>query len=223
MFYLQILEWTDDDLTAQCLIFFLAGFDTVSTLLSFMAHELAINQDVQDKLWEEINSVKSDLDGEPITYERLQKMKYLDMCVSEALRKWPPAAIMDRSCSKPFDLEVDGKKIPIRVGDGLWIPGLAIQNDPKYFPDPEKFIPERFSDENKGSIKPFTYLPFGNGPRNCIGSRFALMELKAVLFEVLGDLKIEVSSKTAIPITLKKNTFIMKSEHGFWFEFKNRD
>lgn len=74
--------WDDDDLTAQCFLFFLAGFDTSSTLLCFTAHELTVNQDVQAKLREEVDAVNSDLNGKPLSYDVLQKMKYLDMVVS---------------------------------------------------------------------------------------------------------------------------------------------
>lgn len=79
-------------MVAQCLVFFFAGFETVSTLLSFMAHELACNEDVQERLYEEIVATERELKGKPITYEAIQKFKYLDMVVSETLRLWPPVA-----------------------------------------------------------------------------------------------------------------------------------
>lgn len=86
----------------------------------------------------------------------------------------------------------------------MYLPTYAIQNDPKYFENPEKFDPERFSDENKDKIQPCTFFPFGVGPRNCIGSRFALMECKAIFFDILSAFRIEVSEKTETKIKLKK-------------------
>lgn len=216
-------EWEDDDLTAQCLIFFLAGFDTSSTLMCYMAHELAVNPDIQKKLIQEVDDVTRELNGAPLTYEAIQKMKYLDMVVSESLRKWPPAIFMDRYCTKPYSLEnSNGGKIQLNVGDGIWIPCVAIQNDPAYFPNPEKFDPERFSDENKKKIQPFTYFPFGAGPRNCIGSRFALMECKAIFYYILSSCSIEFGQKSVETIKLKKNNFSLMTETGFWFDLAPR-
>lgn len=75
-------QWTDDDLTAQCFLFFLAGFETSATLLCFMAHELCENPDVQARLYDEIQEVRGQLNGKPLSYDELQKMKYLDMVTS---------------------------------------------------------------------------------------------------------------------------------------------
>jgi len=100
------------------------------------------------------------------------------------------------------------------------MPTCSIHHDPKYYPNPEKFDPERFSDENKDSINPFAYFPFGLGPRNCIGSRFALMECKAIMFYLLSAFRIEMSPKTQHPIKLKKNSFVIKPEKDFWLNFR---
>lgn len=215
-------EWSDDELLAQCLIFFLAGFDTVSTGMTFVAYELALNPDIQSKVHGEIDEVNQNLDGGLLTYDTLQKMKYLDMVVSETLRKWPPAPVTDRVCTASTVLEVDGKKVPIKKGDYLWIPMYSIQHDEKYYPNPEKFDPERFSDERKHEINPNTYLPFGIGPRNCIGSRFALMELKAAMFYVLKNAKFEVYEKTAIPIIFGAKKFRMIPDDGLFIRISPR-
>lgn len=162
--------WSDPDLTAQCFLFFTAGFETTATLLATMCHELAENQAVQLKLRCEIDAARSRLNGGPFTYDVMQSLRYLDMVVSESLRKWPPAIATDRMCVRPYELhDDDGHTLRIRKGDGLWIPIFALHRDPEYWPEPNKFDPERFSDERKGEIQPFTYVPFGVGPRNCIG------------------------------------------------------
>lgn len=84
------LDWEDDDLVAQCAVFFFAGFETTSTLLCFMAIELACNPDIQQNLYEEILEIEKQLDGKPVTYEAIKVFKYMEMVVSEALRLWPP-------------------------------------------------------------------------------------------------------------------------------------
>lgn len=104
----------------------------------------------------------------------------------------------------------------------VWIPIYGIHHDPTYFPNPDKFDPERFSDENKHNIQPGTYLPFGIGPRNCIGSRFALMEIKTMMYFLVLHFSIEKNEKTQIPLKLKKTPFAIAVENGVQLEFRPR-
>lgn len=163
-------EWSDDELVAQCLLFFLAGFETSSTLLSFLCNELALNPDVQQKLCSEIDETAERMKTNQLTYELLSSMKYLDQAISECLRKWPPAVLTDRVCNKDLTFIVDGQTVSIKEGQKIWFPIYGLHMDAKYFPDPEKFDPERYNEENVSKIVPGTYIPFGVGPRNCIGS-----------------------------------------------------
>jgi cytochrome P450 family 9 len=80
-----LTEWEADDLTAQCLIFFFAGFDTISNLMTFVAYELAMNPDIQERLRQEVDEVQEELNGKPLKYEILQGMKYLDCVISGRL------------------------------------------------------------------------------------------------------------------------------------------
>lgn len=198
-------HWTDDELVAQCFVFFFAGFETVSTLLVFATYELAVNPDIQLRLREEIEEIQEQLGyGVPITYDAIQGMKYMDMVVNEALRKWPPGLIVDRLCTKNYQYDdKEGLKFNVEVGDLVWIPIYPIHHNPKYYPDPEKFDPERFNEENKQSFNSATFMPFGIGPRNCIGSRFALLEVKTLLFYLLSKFVFELSSETPVPAKLK--------------------
>lgn len=161
------LEWTDDDLVAQGIAFFAAGFGTVSVTASFLAHDLALNPGIQQRLYEEICEYNERLNGAQLDYTTLGQMEYLDMVVSESMRRWSPSgATSERIVTKPYVLEnADGTKVQLDVGDGILIPIFALQLDDEYFPDSEKFDPERFSSENKSSIPPGVYMPFGIGPR----------------------------------------------------------
>ncbi|KAL7031685.1 hypothetical protein ACKWTF_007101 [Chironomus riparius] len=206
--------WTDEDLMAQAFIFFFAGFETVSTVMTFMAYELLLNPDVQTKLQKEIDEVYKSLGGKELTYEHVQGMKYMDMVVSETLRKWPAAPVVDRNCTKPFTLEYDDKKIDFEIGRNFYVPIYAIHHDPLYYENPEKFDPERFSDENKDKIANVLYAPFGIGPRNCIGSRFALLEVKTIFYYLLLNFSFEATSKTKIPIQFVKIPSIFQIEGG---------
>ncbi|KAG5670375.1 hypothetical protein PVAND_000645 [Polypedilum vanderplanki] len=193
----KITNWTDEHFMAQGFLFFAAGFDTTNILLQITSYCLAKNKEVQEELIREIDDVFEELDGKPITYEALHKMKYLDMVISEALRFWPPAFATTRQCNKDYDMKLkDGKVIKIKDGDLILLPIYAIHHDERFFPNPEKFDPLRFSDENKESIALGSYIPFGSGPRVCIGSRFALMEAKLLIFNVLSKFTMEVCDQT---------------------------
>lgn len=106
------------------------------------------------------------------------------------------------------------------MGDLLSIPVYGIHRDEQYYPNPDKFDPERFSDENKDNIVPYTFLPFGAGPRNCIGSRFAILEAKALLYHLLLNFEIVSTAKTQIPLRLSKDSLRHRPDGGIWLGLK---
>ncbi|XP_073945642.1 cytochrome P450 9e2-like [Choristoneura fumiferana] len=218
--------WSDIDLVAQAALFFIAGFETVSTAMTFLLYELAVNPDVQEKLAQEISEHEKTSGGK-FDYNSIQSMTYMDMCVSELLRLWPPAVASDRLCNKDYNLGKPNAKATedyiMKKGEGLNIPVMAIHRDPEFFPDPLKFDPERFSDERKHEILPFTYLPFGLGPRNCIGSRFALCEVKVMVYQLLQHMKVEPSERTHIPIQLSTESFNLRMKGGHWLQLRARN
>ncbi|XP_011705721.1 PREDICTED: cytochrome P450 9e2-like [Wasmannia auropunctata] len=214
-----------DDIVSQAFIFFLAGFENTAILMCFVAHELAVNRDIQDRLRQEVQQHLTDGNGE-ISYESLSKMTYMDMVVSEALRKYPPQIFIDRVCAKRYELppSLPGcKNVIIEPNDAVMFPAYAIHHDPKYFPNPNKFDPERFSEENKDNIFPYTYLPFGHGPRKCIGNRFALMETKVVIAHLLQKFTLKTTEKTVEPVVFTKRDFILKPVGGFWIGLEKRE
>ncbi|EDS37436.1 conserved hypothetical protein [Culex quinquefasciatus] len=174
--------WNDDDLAAQCTIFLFAGFETVATLTSFMAHELAINSTVQAKLRAEVDATRAKLNGRRLTYEIIQEMTYLDMVVTETLRKWPPVPFLDRRCTKPYLLEdLDGSSVQLQPGDSIWIPTTAIMRNPKYFPQPEKFDPERFSVENRESSPELLFQRCDASECTCNAAIVITLEIKDLM------------------------------------------
>ncbi|KAK9873666.1 hypothetical protein WA026_023529 [Henosepilachna vigintioctopunctata] len=191
--------------------------------MCFMAHELAVNVDVQMKLIQEIDENRNE-DG-VLSYETIANLAYLDMVVSESLRKWPVAVFTDRMVTKPYTIKPelpDEMPLSLEVGDQVIVPIIGLHYDTKYFENPEKFIPERFSPENRKNINPYTYLPFGVGPRNCIGSRFALLEIKAVFFHILSHFEIVPVEKTNIPLQISEKSFNFTSVNGFPLGLKRR-
>ncbi|XP_014488280.1 PREDICTED: cytochrome P450 9e2-like [Dinoponera quadriceps] len=221
----NVPEMTLEDIVAQAFIFFLAGFDTSATLMCFLAHELAVHRDIQDRLFEEVELHFAEGNGE-ISYEAVSKMTYMDMVVSEALRKYPPAIMTDRLCTKSYELpstKPGCKNVILEPNSMTWIPVYALHHDPKYFPNPSKFDPERFSHENKDNIVPYTYMPFGFGPRMCIGNRFALMETKLLVAYLLHRFIFKVTEKTVEPIVFDAKQLSLQPVGGFWIALEKRE
>ncbi|CAB3239058.1 unnamed protein product [Arctia plantaginis] len=218
-------EWTDNDLVAQAVLFLLAGFDTVSTVMTFMIYELAVNPDVQEILVQEIKEFDQ-MNGGQLDFKSIQSMKYMDMVVSETMRLHPPTPLLDRQCVKDYNFgrvnKTATKDLIVRKGAAIGFPVYMFHRNPQLFPNPEKFDPERFSDENKHNIKPFSYMPFGLGPRNCIGSRFALCEVKVMLYQLLRKIKVSPCEKTTIPFKLARG-FLMNIQNGAWVRLELRE
>lgn len=166
------IEFTDTFMAAQAFIFFAAGFETSSSLMAFVLYELAKHPDVQDKVLLEIDSVLKKHDGK-VSYDAISEMQYLEWVLSEGMRMYPALGVLTRVCNKQYT--IPGTKITIDKDCSIVIPVGGLHYDPKYYPEPKKFIPERFSPEEKQKRHPSVYLPFGDGPRNCIGKQITFI------------------------------------------------
>ncbi|NXW03604.1 CP3AL protein, partial [Fregetta grallaria] len=193
---------TDSEILSQAFIFIFAGYESTSNTLCFLAYELATHPDVQQKLLEEIDTVLPN--KAPLTYEAMMQLEYLDMTVSETLRLFPLGGRLERTCKK--DIEING--VPIPKGSIVMILPHILHYIPEYWPNPEEFRPERFSKENKEAIEPYTYLPFGAGPRNCIGMRFALLSLKVAITILLQHFTFQTCKETQIPLKLSSRAIL---------------
>ncbi|KAJ7375374.1 Thromboxane-A synthase [Desmophyllum pertusum] len=185
----------DDEIVAQSVIFLLAGYETSSNTLAFTLYYLAVNPDVQDKLRTEIKEALESNTDTPL-YEVAQNIEYLDCVIKESQRLCPPATGPSRECSEDYDL--NGIHIP--AGTEIVIPIYALHHDADAWEDSEKFDPERFRGPAKDIRHAFQFLPFGAGPRNCIGMRFALMEIKITLARILMKYKFVQSPETQVPL-----------------------
>ncbi|KAL6035176.1 hypothetical protein STEG23_011471 [Scotinomys teguina] len=181
---------SDMEIIAQSIIFIFAGYETTSNTIAFALYLLATHPDIQKKLQEEIDVVLPNK-ASP-SYDKVMEMELLDMVLSETLRLYPISSRVIRDCKQ--DVEIGGVFIP--KGTTVMIPTYTLQRDPQYWPEPEEFRPERFSKENKGSIDPYVYLPFGNGPRNCLGMRFALISMKLAVIRVLQNFSFQPCEET---------------------------
>jgi cytochrome P450 family 6 len=196
---------TDEFIAAQLFVFFAAGFETSSSTMSFAMYELAKNQLIQEKVREEIKEVLNSTGGE-ILYDNIKKMSYLEKIFQETLRKYPPVTFLMRKPLRNYTFE--GTKIDLKEGQTVIIPIYGIHYDPNIYPDPEVFDPERFSTENIQQRNSMFHLPFGDGPRNCIGARFAINQTKVGLIKVLTNYKIDVCEETQ-DLTFNPLSFLM--------------
>ncbi|XP_017884320.1 probable cytochrome P450 6a13 [Ceratina calcarata] len=206
------LEKTEEKLDFEAVAthafsFYADGFITSSITLSYIGYELALHQDVQQKLREEVMSVIQKY-GNELTYEGLKEMTYMEQVISESQRCNPVLGAMVKVCTEAFTLEgSDGLKCRVKPGTLIVVPVSGLQHDPKYWPDPDTFDPDRFNEDRKGSIEKYTFLPFGEGPRMCVGMRIAMTQMKACLATLMKNYKLELSPKTQIP--LKTTSILM--------------
>ncbi|XP_035722238.1 cytochrome P450 9e2-like [Vespa mandarinia] len=217
-------ELTMMDIVAQAFIFYFGGFDTVSTAMCFTCHEIGVNPDIQKRLQREIDEVIEKTNGNP-TYDIINSMQYLDAVISESLRRYPIAIFLDRVCNEDFELPPSlpgSKPLLLKKGMIVWFPVSAFHLDSKYFEDPYKFDPERFMKYGKEINNSVIYLPFGLGPRMCIGSRFVLLEMKVLIFNLLARCNLKPSVKTQNPIQLSKREVNLAPEKGFWMDLEER-
>uniref|UniRef100_A0AAT9UTI5 Cytochrome P450 6PZ18 n=1 Tax=Maconellicoccus hirsutus TaxID=177089 RepID=A0AAT9UTI5_MACHI len=211
------VEMTIELMAAQCFLFFLGGFETSASALTFMLFELARNPHMQDKLRREILSTIENNGGE-ITYDMMKKMPYLDMIIAETLRKYPPASIIIRKC-------VENYKIPesdaiIKEGTPVFISTLGLHGDKNYYERPGDFYPEHFTKEAISERPHYAYIPFGEGPRICIAERFARMQITLGAIYLLKDFSFEVSPKMQIPLKFLPSAGNTNVKGGVWLKCK---
>ncbi|XP_075548971.1 cytochrome P450 3A2-like isoform X2 [Dermacentor variabilis] len=201
---------SEDEALAQCVLFFLAGHDTTSSVLSYAAYLLALNPEVQAKLRMEVDECIASHGNEP-SLDVVSKLPYLHCVVSEVLRMYPPAPRLERSAHEDYVLGDTGIRVP--KGCVIGVPVYSMHHDSEFFPSPETFDPDRFSEENVGSIRPYSYLPFGAGPRNCIGMRFALQAVKLSLLHSIHSVQLVPTEKTEVPLKFLPGLGLMNAKN----------
>ncbi|XP_067209460.1 cytochrome P450 6B5 [Linepithema humile] len=181
-----------DQLVVANIFAFMAASETSSATATNTMYELALNQSIQDKLREEIKSVRASNKEKQITYDDINTMSYLDAVFKETLRKYPIADVIGRQAISCYTFR--NSKVTIPKNQLVGIPVCGIHYNPDIYPKPEVYDPERFIDpKTKNSMH---YFPFGHGPRNCIGERFGILETKIVLITIIENYKVEPCENT---------------------------
>ncbi|XP_017888667.1 probable cytochrome P450 6a17 [Ceratina calcarata] len=212
---LKNIELTDTLLAAQAFLFFAAGFETSSITIGHALYEMALNLDIQEKLRIELKQF-SKRNNKNFQYEDIKEMKYLNKVFKETLRKYPVGTTLIRKSTS--DYTFNGTKVTIPKGTRILIPTYAIQHDPDIYPNPEKFDPERFNEEEIASRHSMSYLPFGDGPRNCIAARFAIYQTKVGIIKMLENFRLEVCEKTMIPYINNPTSLILSPKDGLYLK-----
>ncbi|XP_076152106.1 cytochrome P450 4V8 [Alosa pseudoharengus] len=206
---------THRDIQEEVDTFMFEGHDTTAAAMNWAVHLLGSHPDVQRKVQQELQEVFGESDR-PINADDLKKLRYLECVVKEALRLFPSVPFFARTICE--DTHINGFKVP--KGTNAIIITYAIHRDPRFFPDPEEFRPDRFLPENCVGRHPYAYIPFSAGLRNCIGQRFALMEEKVILASILRyfDVVACQSREELRPM----GELILRPENGIWIRLERR-
>ncbi|PSN40593.1 putative cytochrome P450 4aa1 [Blattella germanica] len=216
---LELMEETDKfsetDAVHELCTFMLAGQDSVGASLAFCLFELASHPDIQEKVVQELLAVFGS-DTRAPTMSDLRQLVYLEQCVKEALRLYPSVPLVLRTLTE--DTKIGKHSIP--AGCGVIITPYSTHHLPHIYPDPEKFDPDRFLPDQVEKRHPYAFIPFSAGPRNCIGHRFAMMELKTVISTLLRNFHLStVSGREKLTLTYR---ITLRASGGIWLCLKHR-
>lgn len=210
-------KFDGDDLVAQAAVFFTGGFETSSTTLAFSLYELALQPDIQQRLRSEILEAVENNNGK-VTYEMVTSLPYLDMVVSETLRKYPALPFLERVAGENYELP--NSNLTLEKGTPVYISNLGLHYDSEYYPEPYKYDPERFDEEKKKNRRSCVYLPFGDGPHMCIGIRLGLLESKYGLVQILRNFEVSPCKETSTSIRLNPNALTLTALGGLYLNIK---
>ncbi|XP_043282108.1 cytochrome P450 6a2-like [Venturia canescens] len=214
-------EIDEESIAASATSFFLDGYETSAITLGFFAYQLAENPDVQTKLRDEVNTILEKHEGQ-MSYECLGEMTYMDQALNESMRLYPALGVLQKKSSEPLKIVgEDGIECTLEPNTDLVISVQGIHRDPKYWPNPNIFDPERFNDERKHERPKMAFLPFGEGPRICVGMRFALLQIKAAASMILKEFSIEKSSKNNRPLVYGPGAILTSIEGGVWVKLRS--
>ena len=195
--------------------FVFAGHDTTSSAVSWTLYEIGRHPDIQMKLHEEIDNVAEA--GEKRIVDKIRSLKYLECVIKESLRLHPPVPAFDRMLEADLEV-VCGCTIP--AGTVVEVDVVNVHRNPKYWPDPHVFDPDRFEKEKSATRSPYCFLPFSAGSRNCIGQKFAMQELKVFLYTILKNFNIKSVQK---PDEIETDFGLtITSFNGIHVEFRER-
>lgn len=210
---------TKDMITSQGIVFFIAGYETTSNTMCTFLHNMARYPEVQEKIYEEVQSVLDNKDGK-FDYETIVELTFLEAAILENLRLNGPVTLHTRYCAKDCELRPG---FTVKKGTNIEMPIWPSHHNPEFFPDPEEFRPERFLKENSKELTPLTFRAFGGGPRVCIGQRFAMIEMKFALAKILSKYRVVPVSEPLKDLDYNKGEIFMITYPPLDIKFEIRD
>ncbi|HUS14564.1 MAG TPA: cytochrome P450 [Chloroflexia bacterium] len=203
----------DTQIRNEAVTLFMAGHETTANTLAWCWYFLARYPETYAKLQAEVDRV---LGGRPATVADLPQLPYALQVFKEALRLYPAADSLSRQAVRDMDLQ----GYPIQKGDLVAVPIYTLHRRPEFYPDPERFDPERFTPENEKRLPRYAYLPFGGGPRVCIGNHFAMMEGQLILATLAQHVTFDlVPGQDVVPTTV----FVVRQKDGCRVTVRRRD
>ncbi|KAL3283522.1 hypothetical protein HHI36_006661 [Cryptolaemus montrouzieri] len=212
----RTMNFEGDKVIAQAFIFFVAGFETTASTISFTLYELCLNSKIQKKLKENIRETLRKHDNK-LTYNAVAEMDYLDSVVKETLRKYPALPFLDRVCNDNY--KIPGTETILEKGVLVVVPMVGLHHDPAFYSEPEKYIPERFEEPRRD----LSFLPFGKGPRACIGERLGILATKLAIIRILCEFQLEKNEDTPVPLVFEPRSLLLASTIGLPMKFKRSE
>ncbi|KAL3206390.1 hypothetical protein MRX96_040120 [Rhipicephalus microplus] len=203
---------TTEEIINAASVLFIAGFETTATGLSYIFFALAKHPDVQEKLRQEvIDAVGTHglLDYDTV----MKKLKYLAKVVDEGLRLYPPALTFVTRQAKE-DFEYNGMKF--KAGTNFMAPQYQILTDQRYFPNPMEFNPDRYSSGNEAAFTKAAHIPFGVGPRNCVGMRLALLKIRYTVARIVQKYRLELGPSQKGTMEMSQYAMVSTPARGPW-------
>ncbi|CAD5228341.1 unnamed protein product [Bursaphelenchus xylophilus] len=208
---------TDEDIREEVDTFMFEGHDTVSNCISFFIMNIADREDIQARIRDELDEIFEEDDRDRrVSHADILRMNYLEKCIKETMRMFPLVPMIGRTASE--EIKIKGYTIP--EGVTVMVAPFAAHRDPNYFHNPDYFDPSHFDEENVASRSPFTYIPFSAGYRNCIGQRFAMMQLKVVLSKIFSRFRV-IGAKHQIE-NRGLTELVLKPNKGCWIRLEER-
>ncbi|KAH8309490.1 hypothetical protein KR059_010788 [Drosophila kikkawai] len=198
---------TMDEVLAQAFVFFIAGFETSSSTMGYALYELAKNPHIQDKVRAEVEEVL-EKHGQELSFESIKELKYLSMVIDETSRLYSIASHLIRKAHRRYVVPGHPNFV-IEAGQLVFIPATGIHHDPSIYPSPNEFQPERFSPEEVASRPSVAWLPFGDGPRNCLGMRFGQMQMRIALALLIKNFRFSMCSETSDPLVFDPKSLVL--------------
>ncbi|XP_024085651.1 cytochrome P450 4g15-like [Cimex lectularius] len=208
---------TDQEIKNQVNTIMFEGHDTTAAGSSFFLSIMGARQDIQEKCLEEIDEIFGDSDRD-VTFQDTLEMKYLERCIMETLRLFPPVPIIGRELEQ--DIKLASSDLVLPAGCTATIGTFKLHRRPDIYPNPEEFDPDRFLPENSTSRHYYSFIPFSAGPRSCVGRKYAMLKLKILLANILRNFRV----KEGKPMNKWKlqADIILKRTDGFEIALENR-